>query len=506
MKPTFQSCHNSPVGLVRTRNGVIFDPSHHIWRFRDAVNNVNFDFNTLPATSIEVRSGFKATCVWYAENCAPGTLQNVFLRVRTFLKRIQPTDHSEICAISHVDLLNYRGCLAPQHAWYMSALASILNRWHALGVPGITDSAVELLREWRLPGNPKGVAILTADPIQGPFTDIEWQSLQAELDAAYEQQKISLEEHVLAWLFMLLGQRPTQYAALKVCDVFIEHGIHDDQQYFLRVPRAKQQGMTTRSEFRMRPLIPQVGGLLVEHANQVRQRLRALFEDPDQIPLFPAPTKGSSTPPFLFHRTASALAEVNDSVLQKLNVRSERVGAVRNFSSRRFRRTVGTRAAAEGHGPAVIADLLDHSDLQNVGVYVEATPEIIERLDRALAIYMAPLAQAFSGVLREGAADSTRGNDPASRISDPRIDKTLKPMGTCGKFDFCGLNAPIACYTCTQFEPWRDGPHEAVLQHLLSERNRLLGHSDARIATINDRSILAVAEVITRCGDAKNSA
>jgi hypothetical protein len=38
-----------------------------------------------------------------------------------------------------------------------------------------------------------------------------------------------------------------------------------------------------------------------------------------------------------------------------------------------------------------------------------------------------------------------------------------------------------------------------VLDYLLAERERLLVGTDARIASINDRTILAVAEVVRRC-------
>jgi hypothetical protein len=153
----------------------------------------------------------------------------------------------------------------------------------------------------------------------------------------------------------------------------------------------------------------------------------------------------------------------------------------------------------EGHGELVIAELLDHTDIQNVGVYVQATPEIVERIDRAMAMHLAPLAQAFAGVIIADESEATRKGDPTSRICDPRIDSSMKPMGNCGKYAFCGSLAPISCYTCRSFQPWLDGPHEAVLNHLILERERLLVGSDIRIASINDRTILAVAEVVHRC-------
>jgi len=155
----------------------------------------------------------------------------------------------------------------------------------------------------------------------------------------------------------------------------------------------------------------------------------------------------------------------------------------------------------EGHGELIIAELLDHSDTQNAGIYVEARPEIVDRIDKALALKMAPLAQAFAGMLVLDEQDADRGEDPTSRIIDPRLEPSLKPMGTCGKHGFCGLAAPVACYTCRNFQPWLDGPHEAILDHLLGDRERLMTAGDARIAAINDRTILAIAEVVRQCAE-----
>lgn len=107
-------------------------------------------------------------------------------------------------------------------------------------------------------------------------------------------------------------------------------------------------------------------------------------------------------------------------------------------------------------------------------------------------------------MLIKNEADAVRGDDPSSRIMDPRIDKSMQPMGNCGKHGFCGQLAPIACYTCAHFQPWLDGPHEAVLNHLIAERDRMLTTADMRIASVNDRTILAVAEVVRQCQEQHN--
>ncbi|MGO7609345.1 hypothetical protein ACC695_38920, partial [Rhizobium ruizarguesonis] len=80
-----------------------------------------------------------------------------------------------------------------------------------------------------------------------------------------------------------------------------------------------------------------------------------------------------------------------------------------------------------------------------IEVYFEASPAMVLRLDRQLAMELAPLAQAFAGVVVNTEADELRGGDRSSRIYDRSlIDNVADPMGTCGQMSFCGLAVPFA--------------------------------------------------------------
>lgn len=152
--------------------------------------------------------------------------------------------------------------------------------------------------------------------------------------------------------------------------------------------------------------------------------------------------------------------------------------------------------AEEGASRAVIADRLGHVDLQNVDVYFEASPKMVENIDKAMDAQLAPLARAFKGRLIEDEEQSTHKGAPSSRIIDFRVSKA--PVGSCGgKGQGCAFNKPIACYTCFKFEPWLDAPHEKVLRRLQAERERWA--SDERLAAINDDAIRAVLEVLAEC-------
>ena len=487
---------------VRTRDGAVFDCRLSRWVYRDGIHNVSLNFDSLKALSETLVHSLKSTLVWYAENRSAYYVTNLFGLADHFARFLGSMTDAPILSISSAELINYRSALdADGRQWYLRNLGVLLKKWHALGLAGVTNDAILFLKQVRLKGNPKGVAVLTMDSHKGPFTDVELNGIQAALNEAYAVEIVDLESYLLAWLFMLLGQRPVQYAALKVCDVTVGRTLEGDAVYSLRVPRAKQRGARLRSQFKERILIASIGELLVEYADQVKSQFVGLLADPSQAPLFPARNACQSSHGFEYHVTAQDLRIRLQEALNKLDVRSERTGKRVHITPLRFRRTVGTRAAEEGHGELIIAELLDHTTTDNVGIYVQATPKIVERIDRAIAMHMAPLAQAFAGVLIRDESQATRGNDPRSRIVDLRIDRSMRPMGSCGEHGFYALAAPIACYTCKHFQPWLDGPHEAVLGHLLAKREQLFTTTDARIASVNDRTILAVAEVIRRCDE-----
>jgi len=195
------------------------------------------------------------------------------------------------------------------------------------------------------------------------------------------------------------------------------------------------------------------------------------------------------------HIASKDVTRVCRLIVKETQIFSERTGELLKITSNRFRYTTGTRAAREGFGEMVIAELLDHSDNQNAGVYIENIPEHVASLDKAVGQQLAPYAQAFSGVIVDSEGAAKRGDELASRI---KIDG--EGVGTCGEYGFCGASVPVPCYTCIHFQPWLDGPHELVYEELIAERERLLKVTDdTQIAAVNDRSILAVADVVQRC-------
>jgi integrase len=493
------------LAVAKTRGGAVFEPQSDHWKLREATRKLNADFTAFPVRE-RIKMALKATLVWYAENSSLSHLKNLYYQSRELFDFKFAQTGTLVTEITSADILNYKAQIGREKEWYVGVLSGFLRKWDELGYAGISGGAVILLRQLRLKGNAKGVATATMDPVHGPFTNTELEALQRALNAAYGRQEVSLPQYVLCWLFMTLGQRPTQYAALKVRDVVKLTSKDGVESFAIKIPRAKTRDSAARGAFKERLLVPEVGSLVIQYAAAVRDQFTGVLPDADNAPLFSCEQTEENPEGYAYHCTAAQIGNLFNSALKRLHVVSERTGDFIHITPKRFRQTIGTRAAEEGHGELVIAELLDHIDTQNVGVYVRSTPAIVERIDKAVAMQMAPLAQAFAGKLIKDSSEASRADDPTSVIRAPSITNSFEGMSSCGKHGFCGFMKPVACYTCPNFEPWLDGPHEKILEYLLTERERLLATTDVRIASVNDGTIYAVALVMLLCKETQAEA
>lgn len=487
------TAHSLP-SLARSRSGTSFDPTADHWIVRDPVSVLDANFHNIAVVGPDLVFAAKATLMWMLERHASSHAQNLFRRLEHFV-RAQGQRISEVQEINEVIFLDYRASLPSSRKWYVSHLSGFLRAWIDLGYKGVAADLVKCLDNIVLPGNAKGHHVRSHDRDHGPLNEFEFQFCWSILDNAHAAGELSDAQHLILTLEMALAPRPIQLAAMRTCDVREDRAASGELLYFVDVPRAKNSKMP-RAEFKRRQLNPQLGSALVKYANSVRALFAEVLEDPAMAPLFPAEVADSrARAEWQYHRTNQRMSEAIrigwKSVL--VDVNSLRINA------RRLRYTLGTRAAQEGHGVFVIAEMLDHSTTQSTHVYVESTPAITDRITRAMASQLGALAQVFRGHLINGEQDATRRDDPSSRIEDYRIDAPTPAMGSCAKSGPCSLLAPMACYTCPSFEPWVDGPHEAVLQHMLGERDRLMDAKELRLAAILDLQIAAAAAVCDLC-------
>ncbi|MNJ23868.1 Phage integrase family protein [compost metagenome] len=447
--------------------------------------------------SPEVNKNFRQVLAFFGETYSARYTETLYRHFRVY---VEGTSNQPI--FSPESIITHRSNLAGCE-WGLSLLRPLFRTWISLGYPGVPVETLKMMEGWRIKGYEKGYSVQSMCPDRGPFTDIEMQGIVSKVIECYVGGRIGLTDTCYAMILSMTGRRPVQITALKLKDLVVTEG-----RYFISFPRVKQRKSEWRGSFSKFQIVDDLWTLLQAQAGNVKAAFEECIKAPItrdlalELPLFPnlknfdanETLSSQLSGDYLHARTSQvgyALAKVQDVI----GVISERTMAVINIAPCRFRYTLGTNLAREGHGVYVIAEALDHSDTQNAGVYVRNIPEIVERIDKAIALQLAPLAQAFQGVLVIDETKARRGEDRSSRIYS--ADGSV---GTCGNYGFCGALAPVGCYTCAHFQPWLDGPHEFILDQLITERDNVFASTgDLKIASVNDRLILAVSDVCARC-------
>lgn len=489
--------------IARTQSGMKFDPNNLVWAFRDGCNSICINFALMPKGCVSLIVGLKQTLMWYLENRTARTAATNYYEFLKFCRYLSRDENTQFKEITENDIINFKSS-SNKNAYALATIRAFLIRWIQIDAPGLSKSTKNYLSFVKLKQRPVGVAVATLDVEKGPFTDNEFEAIQATLNSAYAIGSLSLEQLMLCYLFMALGARPVQLASLKCGDLLLPNSQSED--FFLRVPRAKQMGKLGRSEFKVRRIAAHIGRPLATYVASIEKEFYGQLLETSEAPLFPQRRVAVHTysSGFEFHQTSQGLAAKVIDIFDSIKVSSERLdGRPLPVSPIRFRRTFATRAAEEGWPLIIIAELMDHSNTRNVEVYAGLTNRIRSIFSRKIAKEMAPLANAFAGKIIQGEDEATRPQS-SSRIIDLRVDRLGSPMGSCGTHVQCGFARPVACYGgCHEFEPWLDGPHEEALQHMFDRRAKLAEDADSRLAAINDRAILGCAQVIARCAEIK---
>ncbi|HCV01578.1 MAG TPA: site-specific integrase [Pseudoalteromonas sp.] len=473
--------------------------------------NVTFVQNFPP----EYRKAILETLTYFAEYRSAKYTSSMSFLLRKYIK-----GSTSLCLNG---LLSFKvGCPERSKNDYLSRLRCFFRQAEYLGF----DAPREFMKEinsWVLAGSEKGIPVLTQDPETGPFSELEFRAIKSNLDHKYAEGVISDREYSLAQLFAATFRRPINLKQLKVKDLITSSKALITKQpiYQLNIPRAKGKRRKFRSQFKAFALVQSIGQVICQHIETATKELEKkigrelLLEEVKELPMFfneqvaeeLKSLKGSQVMAYLSselpHMKRSDLTFELRTIIERLRIISERTGQPLKVSGYRFRYSGGTRAAEAGAGLVTIAELLDHTDTQHAGVYIANSSELGEQISKIMNNPLARYASAFLGKVVTNEQEACKENPNASRI--PCRDKECD-VGSCGSSSFCTDYAPVACYLCPKFRPWRDAPHHLVLSWLIEERERLSNTlDDAKVAAINDSAILAVAQVIKICEEEKDN-
>jgi len=483
------------------------DPNDDIWKLSKdkAVNFIPLSMLVSPDTLYWI----KKVIVLYVEEYSAYYIDKM---IGDLVRLYKETGAVEI---TDVELRNFRSKLDERHEWQLGSLVAFFKKWEKKGYPGITTGAIEYLDQQTLKGCVKGEAVQLLDPVKGPLSDLEVQAIHEGLNSAYREGKIRTEDYAAVLPQSSLGSRSVQIAKTKIKDLRQGESKNKEIVYFINMPRSKN-GLGWRDEFNLKPISKLMWDILEIHSadiiNSVLSSFPSINKDKlSELPLFPSwdylddikieSELVESVHPDLdvLHVSTETFGANIVDIIKSLNIISERTGKPLHVSSRRFRYTKGTNLGREGIMEAGIAEALDQADTQNAKVYTKNNPDVTEAISKATDLVLIPLAQAFAGTLVDSEKDAVNGEKKNKRIRFSDEDHDIS-LATCGEHGYCSEYAPVACYTCSLFQPWTDAPHEVVLNFLLTERDRIAEvTNDARVTTAQDRSILAVMEVIKKC-------
>lgn len=491
--------------------GYDFNIGDSVWTLD---NSIKINWNLLPDN---VEPGFlynyKQQMADYATELSASSCSIIFNEILALLRKTSGAN----LKLSTVQ--NYLATLEEDSQWKLGSIRAFLLNWHDKELGGIDPKLAPWLEKLTLKGVAKGVPVAKGCPHSGAYSLQEQQAILFWGVNAFMDEKITLRDYTWLMLNIYLGARPTQFCQFKACDL-VSKSTNDSVEYKLNVPQAKKRGSTNFREVMKESDIDEDMALLI--SNQARLTLELIEQQVGELPEdlkaqmpvfgFPKAIKSLSSiselkhlmnkTPDVIHLPRVYATKILLEISKKSDARSERLmGEYIHLTARRFRYTMGTNAARRGLSAFAIAKILGHSDIQNVKVYTENTKDLTDEINEALAPVLAPLAQAFSGTLIASEADALRTNDPRARIKNNKGEG----VGSCGTYGFCSTGGR-ACYTCAKFQPWIHGRHQAILDDLLAERDRLRKKGASKfVVQSTDRLVLAITEVIQLCEEAKKN-
>ncbi|QBP73890.1 hypothetical protein E2K99_02180 [Herbaspirillum huttiense] len=526
--------------IVRTRYGIEFDAREDWWPIdgKQGIDVAAIRSLVSPGLLPGLESTLRQACAKYSW----ATLNMYGYGVKTFRKECFPD--GLITSWNLADFRRYRTILLEQfgHEDALRHLRSLLANWHQAKHSGVSDDLMASLKEMKLKGVEAGRAVRVMDPDEGPLTPQQAHHLIQDLNDAAEAGKLTISEFSLAYFHLCTGRRPVQSAALKCKDVIEgsgepEPGFPNGRPiYLIAVPRAKQRGHTFRESRRAIDLTEDNYQVFKAQRESIKQAFAEQLERGGwqlqsqdlqdllgELPLYPIwPTVVEAL------ELASQMRQRGEhgKALQALQMdvkgmawhgaplhQSNRLRAIYSavqmhraaedripVSANRLRYTKGTDLAREGLPANLIAWLLDHSTSRSAEIYVDNLPEHAAEISRAVStsLTLQRFASAFRGTLVDSEADAVAGGDPESRVAYKGQN-----AATCGHLKQCGLDGglPHACYTCSHFQPWLDGPHAEFLAELQAERADQVAQlgADSPVAKRRDKLIGAVERVILLC-------
>jgi hypothetical protein len=237
--------------VIISRAGRPVNVSGMIWKIPDPIRPLNLDWNEVPIPSVTVTAAtiayFKHLVRNYAARSSSGAwyaLQKMWTS-SAFQAACAAGDEIPYKAISEA-----MSAFEPHQRYKLSWVRHWFNWCCDQGYEDFSPEVAFRFNELVIGGGPKGQAVQSADPNEGPLVDTEIVAFNNLLRASRLNGVLSLKEQVVLWLCIALGSNTDPIALLREDD-FEKVGTADTEGvvYQIRVPRHKKGDCAERMQF-----------------------------------------------------------------------------------------------------------------------------------------------------------------------------------------------------------------------------------------------------------------
>lgn len=361
--------------------------------------------------------------------------------------------------------------------------------------------------------------ILSLDPEQGPFTQVEQDALHQWIHEQFCHGQLDFEPYLYLRMLMIYGQRSTQVRMMvfgdftksdqgckvrfhwakqkndeagwrKEPEVFsLDEDLYNAVQAFKAVILARLwQTYPGRVDWDVAIQNVPLFRKTVDHDDAVHWKLRrhppVLFDSPLQKDLEDAPQP-------IFHVVSGTIKGWLSRIerMEGFPISPRTHQPLKVTRGHRFRHTLGTDLSNAGLSEFAIARALMHRDTRTVRKYRAVSPELLALIDAKMSDHLALVVNAFTGIIV---------TDRTSAKNGDRADRQIEDLAVCGATAACHLDAPYTCYACGKFQPLLYADHHAVLERLERRREQTIA-TDKTTGVLWDRAILACRKVILDC-------
>lgn len=330
----------------------------------------------------------------------------------------------------------------------------------------------------------KGKDVIMELPNRGPLT-LREQHLFREAMDSIDTSSLSLTElqgMVALKLGQVLGARDAQVIKLNFEDI----GKSDNGSFFMNVPRAKQRGHKRNNQYKRRPITKSLFELTITLKHRYESSLGKQIEDKWPLLCTLTPRTGKPT----------KLSVTREIFMTRRLAFEDKLSLGFKVTNRRLRKTFCTQLIAKGTPLKVVAELMDHTDLQQLEVYYRHTHHVAKKLDDVLKTEAKDVIDAFKGkVISPGQASRS-----GQQIFAPTKNQKLHLIGSCASKTPCSLNPPLSCYGCASLEAFDDVDHKSVVEHFVSEAKETFGEGHA-VEILKHKDYLAASKFVQQLED-----